>query len=215
MAKTRHYIVPFGLFLALTFLGSYIPSKFHFYLYALKTFSVGFLLFYWRRKFVELYTSIKAQEILLALVSGLFVLVCWIGAEGILPTIGTPRVVSPFEETSSPGLAWSFIIIRLFGAAVVVPVLEELFWRSFLMRYLIDKDFHKVPLGAYTHFSFWTIAILFALEHFRIFPGFLAGVVYGSLLCYTRNIWGPILSHVVTNLGLGLYVLFTGQWIFW
>ncbi|AEH44713.1 CAAX prenyl protease-related protein [Thermodesulfatator indicus DSM 15286] len=215
MPKTIYYILPFALFLVLTFVGSYLPSKYYFYLYILKTFSVGFLLFYWRKNFVELYSRINSREILLALISGVFVLVCWVGGEGIFPTIGTPKAISPFAETSSLWISWTFIGIRLIGAAIMVPVLEELFWRSFLMRYLIDKDFYKVPLGAYTHFSFWTAATLFALEHFRVLPGFLAGVIYGGLLCYSKNIWVPILSHAITNLGLGLYVLITGKWIFW
>jgi len=93
--------------------------------------------------------------------------------------------------------------------------MEELFWRSFFMRYLIRSDFEKVPLGTYTHFSFWMVVFLFALEHYRILPALFAGVVYGGLVCYSKNIRVPIFSHAVTNLGLGIYVLLTERWEFW
>ncbi|WP_456370088.1 CAAX prenyl protease-related protein [Thermodesulfatator atlanticus] len=215
MAQTRHYVIPFAVFLGLTFIGSKLPSHFVFPVYMLKTFLVGGLLFCWRRHYQELYTRISLKEILLACITGLAVLVVWVGGEGLFPKIGTPSDTSPLAQGASSLVAFSWIAARIFGAVIVVPIMEELFWRSFLMRYLIDKDFQKVPLGAYTHFSFWVTALLFALEHFRVVPGFFAGVVYGGLLCYTHNLWVPILSHMVTNLGLAIYVLITHQWQFW
>ncbi|NPA49218.1 MAG: CAAX prenyl protease-related protein [Thermodesulfobacteria bacterium] len=214
MAKARHYIIPFALFLILTEIGRLFPA-YPFVIYALKTFLVGALLWFWRHKFRELYLSPRIAELGWAVLAGLVVCVVWIGGEAYFPQIGKSSALSPFEQEISTAAIWFTIILRLFGAAVVVPVMEELFWRSFLMRYLIHRDFQQIPLGTYTHFSFWAVVFLFALEHFRIVPGAFAGAVYGALLCLTKNIWVPIVAHAVTNLALGLYVLYTGSWGFW
>ncbi len=214
MTKARHYIIPFGLFLLFTELNQFFPSNF-FLLYALKTIFVGGLLWIWRHKFRELYLSPRIKDLGWALVLGLIVCVVWIGGENRLPRIGESEAFSPFAQSLSTSAIWGTIIFRLLGAVIVVPVMEELFWRSFLMRYLIRRDFYQVPLGTYTHFSFWTVVLLFALEHFRIIPAAFAGIVYGGLLCFTGNLWVPIFAHAVTNLALGLYVLYTGSWGFW
>jgi CAAX prenyl protease-like protein len=107
------------------------------------------------------------------------------------------------------------IAVRLIGAAVVVPVMEELFWRSFLMRYLINPDFRSVPMGAFSWLSFMGVAILFGLEHHRVVVGIAVGLLYNLLLIHQKNLKGVILAHGVTNLGLGIYVLITGSWMFW
>jgi hypothetical protein len=93
--------------------------------------------------------------------------------------------------------------------------MEELFWRSFLMRYLIDPDFRSVPMGAFTWLSFLGVAVLFGLEHHRVLVGILAGLLYGFLLIRQKKLQGVILAHGVTNLGLGIYIVLTGNWMFW
>jgi len=105
--------------------------------------------------------------------------------------------------------------MRLLGAAVVAPVMEELFWRSFLMRYLTNRDFRSVPMGSLTRYSFLAVAVLFALEHHRIVEGVVAGLLYGLLVVRQKKLVGAILAHGITNLGLGIYVIATGRWMFW
>jgi CAAX prenyl protease-like protein len=104
---------------------------------------------------------------------------------------------------------------RLAGAVLLVPVMEELFWRSFLIRYLIETDFSKVPIGQFTWASCIITVVLFGLEHNLILAGIMAGLAYNLLLYFTRSIFHCTLSHAVTNLLLGLYVLQTGNWHFW
>ena len=105
--------------------------------------------------------------------------------------------------------------IRLAGAVLVVPVMEELFWRSFLLRYLINPDFKKVTLGTFSWFSFISVALLFGLEHHRWIQGIFAGFMYTALIINQKSLRGCVIAHGVTNLGLGLYVLATQNWMFW
>ena len=153
--------------------------------------------------------------LLSAFTCGLVVLVIWIVPEGYLFQCGQNTGFDPFALTDSNTAAYGLIAVRLMGAAVVVPIMEELFWRSFLMRYLIHSNFRSVPMGAFTWFSFMGVAILFGLEHHRVVVGIIVGLLYNLLLIRQKKLRGVILAHGVTNLGLGIYVLITGSWMFW
>jgi hypothetical protein len=109
-----------------------------------------------------------------------------------------------------------FIVLRVASSVALVPVLEELFWRGWLMRWLIAKDFLKVPLGTYTPTAFWIVAVLFASEHGPYWEvGLAAGIVYNWWIVHTRNLADCMLAHAVTNGLLSVYVLTTGQWQYW
>ena len=59
------------------------------------------------------------------------------------------------------------------------------------------------------------VAILFGLEHHRLVVGIIAEGISGLLIIRRKKLRGVVLAHGVTNLGLGIYVLFTGNWTFW
>jgi CAAX prenyl protease-like protein len=109
-----------------------------------------------------------------------------------------------------------FITVRVLESAILVPILEELFWRGWLMRWTIRPDFETVPLGQYTAFSFWAVALLFASEHGPYWEvGLMAGVAYNWWLVRTRNLADCMLAHAVTNGLLAGYVLVFHQWQYW
>jgi hypothetical protein len=109
-----------------------------------------------------------------------------------------------------------FVVLRVAASVALVPVLEELFWRGWLMRWLIAKDFRKVPLGTYAPAAFWIVAVLFASEHGPYWEvGLAAGIVYNWWIVHTRNLADCMLAHAVTNALLSVYVLTTGQWQYW
>ena len=113
-------------------------------------------------------------------------------------------------------LSTAFIGVRILGSTVLVPIVEELFWRGWLMRWLIDKDFLKVPLGEYSRSAFWIVAVLFASEHGPYWEvGLAAGIIYNWWLVRTRTLGDCILAHAVTNGLLAAYVVAAGQWQYW
>ena len=93
--------------------------------------------------------------------------------------------------------------------------MEEIFWRSFFLRWLIHRDFENIPLGLFTWPSFVIGSLMFGLEHNLILAGVIAGAAYNLLLYRTRSISQCILAHATTNLVLGIYVIAAGQWRFW
>lgn len=209
------YVLPFVLFLLLTEPARFFPALSP-YLYIAKTLLVGTLLWFWRKKYAaDFSTGLSFKEFLTAFSCGIVVLVIWIAPEKYLFQVGQSAAFNPYALGESQVAAIGLLGVRLIGSSLVVPVMEELFWHSFLMRYLIHPDFHSVPMGAFTWFSFIGVAVFFGLEHHRVLVGIIAGLLYGLLLLRQKNLKGVIVAHGVTNLGLGIYVVVTGNWMFW
>jgi CAAX prenyl protease-like protein len=109
-----------------------------------------------------------------------------------------------------------FMAVRVASGSLAVPILEELFWRGWLMRWLVDKNFIEVSFGLYAPSAFWLVAILFASEHGPYWEvGLAAGVIYNWWIIRTKNLADCILAHAVTNACLAAYVLATGLWGYW
>lgn len=153
---------------------------------------------------------------------GVLVFLVWIGPDLLFPTwhaanilsgvVGTPESGFPVEARGD----WITLTLRSLRAAVLVPIIEELFWRGWLPRWIIDLDFEKVPLGTFTPFAFIVTAILFGSEHGAFWDvGIAAGVIYNWWIWRTRSLGDCILAHAVTNACLAGYVVLSGRWEYW
>jgi len=215
-------IVPFVLFMAfiafesvIGWPGSAEHSLLSLWLYPVRTAVVlGSLVYLWSA-YSELRNPIIAswREGLVVVVVGVVVYAAWVRMDWSWAMQGQPTGYNPFQ--AGAGAAVVLAVIRIFGAAIVVPVMEELFWRSFLIRFLVKSPFSSVPLGTFSPLSFGATVILFGLEHHLWLAGMMAGVSYNLLLYYTRRLWPCILAHAITNLILGVHVLITGEWHWW
>jgi hypothetical protein len=139
----------------------------------------------------------------------------YLGLRG-LTELGERTAFNPFTQyESNPLAAWCFMSIRLFGLAIVVPVIEEFFLRGFIMRFFVDRDWWKVPMGDVTRAAIIAGTAVPMLMH----PAeLLAAAVWFSIVTWlmirTRNIWDCVVAHMVTNGLLGVYVLLSGDWYF-
>jgi hypothetical protein len=173
----------------------------------------GMLTWFWR-SYEELHgiAGVRARDWLLAAGIGLAVFVLWINLDfGPLALPG----VEGFDPRTEGRIDWTLTAVRLAGAALVVPVMEELFWRSFVMRWVQRPDFLKVAPAEVGVKALAISSVLFGLEHHLWFAGLLAGLAYGWLYIRSRSLWVPVLSHAVTNAALGLWVIHTHSWQFW
>jgi CAAX prenyl protease-like protein len=203
------YIVPFALFAVCIYAAPLFDTS-QFFVYPIKTILVAASLIYFWNAYKQ---EIKFTFSWLAVISGVVVFFIWVLPEGLYPQIGHSEF-NPYEQASGYGV-YFFIAFRLVGASLIVPIMEELFWRSFALRFAIRSDFKSIPLGQFSWFSFILISLLFGFEHHRWLVGIVAGMVYAGVLYRRRNLFDPILSHAITNFLLGLYVLSTHQWSFW
>jgi uncharacterized protein len=184
------------------------------WLYLVQIGVVAALLLCFARHYVELTArTIAPSAWLLALATGSAVFVLWINLD--LPWVAFEQDIS-FNPTNRAGaLDWPLVVVRLCGAALIVPVMEELFWRSFLMRWIDDADFLAWSPLAVTGRALLVSSVLFGAEHQLWLAGILAGLAYAWLYRKTGVLWLPIAAHACTNLLLGLWVVATGHWQFW
>jgi CAAX prenyl protease-like protein len=187
-----------------------------YYLYPVKALTVGLLLYLFKDRYDELRLKDLAdlKVTLTTFGIGILVFVLWIRMDW---TFGAAAAPQGYDPALFPGSALPVIMtaFRIAGAVLVVPLMEELFWRSFLIRYIIDKDFETVAMGTFTVGSFLMTVALFGLEHNYIVAGVMAGIAYNLLLYRTRSLAHCVLAHAVTNLALAIYVISTGKWQFW
>ena len=211
------YILPMAAFLLLTWAGGYWPA-FLPASYVIKTLlSAALLLWFWRR-----YTPIRWNHAWLGVLVGIIGIVQWVGMEKLLlhlwPNYWRPAatIFDPYQYFTNPLWLWSFTIIRWAGAALMVPFMEELFWRDYLWRtVLAPNDFKLVSVGEWDWKSLLFIAALFATVHIQWMTAFVWGLMIGGLLIYTRSLGACIIAHAITNFLLGGYVQYTRDWYFW
>jgi hypothetical protein len=154
---------------------------------------------------------------------GVAVFLIWVGPDVLWPGYRShwlfQNSITGQTVSSLPSgfqLSPMVLLFRTIRAVILVPIIEELFWRGWLLRWLIDSDFKKVPLGAYSASSFFISAALFASEHGPYWEvGLIAGLLYNWWIVRTKSLGDCILAHAVTNAVLSGYVVFAGKWEYW
>lgn len=190
-----------------------VPASTLRWLYPLKIGAVALLLALFWRQYQELgRPSISRKQALVATAAGAVVLALWISLDASWMIVGS---APGFDPRDGGRLDWPLVLVRSAGAALVVPVMEELFWRSFLLRWVADPDFEKIDPSQAGLKSFLITSVLFGFEHNLWLAGIVAGAVYCVLFMRHRTLWSPILAHAVTNGLLGVWVVWTGNWSYW
>jgi CAAX prenyl protease-like protein len=183
------------------------------WLYPAKIAVVALLLALFWRHYTELRPfRLSPTQALIAIATGVVVLVLWVSLDAGWMIFGSP---SGFDPRSEGRIDWLLVAIRIAGAALVVPLMEELFWRSFLMRWIVAPNFDSVEPSQLGLKSFIITVLLFGFEHNLWLAGIVAGAAYSLLYMRYRSLWSPILAHAVTNGLLGLWVVRTGNWSYW
>jgi len=211
------YIAPMAAFLILTWAGGHWPNWYP-ASYTAKTIAAGGLLIAFRHR----YTKIRWNYAWLGVIVGIIGLVQWVGMEKFLlhfwphyprPTV---EIFNPQEKIGASGLLWAFIAIRWLGPTIVVPFMEELFWRDYLWRSILaPNDFKLAQVGEWDIKPFVFVSLAFAAVHVQWMTALVWGFMIAGLLVYTRSLGACIIAHGVTNFLLGGYVLYTKDWYFW
>ena len=222
------YVGPFGLFIALLILPGLLrnssltaPWYLHtpeFWVYPLQTLACGAWMFSYRRDYPR---GISPWGALIGASVGVLVFVLWISPQAFFHF--SPRVdgFDPLPLLAGDGTRTAAynatVALRFARLVLVVPWLEEIFWRGFLLRYLIREDFTSLPFGAWSRLSFAVTTLGFMFEHGTAdWPAALiTGILYNLVAIRTRSLSACVLAHAVTNALLGGYVMHTGQWGFW
>ena len=218
MSPALARIAPFALFILLLAAESLIGDRWGDlrWLTILRPFLVAVLLALLWKHYEELHIvpEIPARNWAMGLGLGFLVFFAWIAFDSGWAALGKPaRGFAPVAADGSVDV--TLALLRLAGFALVVPVMEELFWRSFLMRRIESENFLARDPRTTGALAFALSSALFASEHSLWFAGLLAGAAYGWCFMRSRNLWVSILSHATTNATLGIWILATGEWRFW
>jgi uncharacterized protein len=211
------FCAPFGLFLLFLSLGDlcdqFGAGHSQYWLFPLQTVvCAGALALGWKS-----YGLSRPSGLGWALLAAVAAFAVWIAPQAVL---GRPPRLDGFNPgVFPPGspFYWGTVLFRFLRLVIVVPLLEEIFWRGFLLRYLVRADFLSVPVGTFTWGSFTLVTVAFTLEHAPAdYPAALfTGAAYNLLAVKTRSLGACVLAHAITNLLLGLYIMYTRQWGFW
>lgn len=206
------YVVPMALFMALTLVEGSIGGV-YVWLYIVKVILVTASLVVFRGPLRDYRFDVRV--LLPAIVVGLLVFAEWILIDPHTPHLSMGKRVA-FDPTTLPEPQHLlFLIFRLFGLTITVPIMEELFWRSFLIRYITTEKFLSIPPYAFSWGAFAAVAGAFAVAHPEWLAALICAFAYGLLLRQTKSLFACAIAHGVTNLTLGIYVLSTHQWMYW
>ena len=231
MQAALPYVAPYAIFMVLTFAADYAPA-WRSVIYIAKVLAVAGALWYYRRAYTELRPRVSVATLAAAGV-GVLVIVAWVGLDPYYPQSGdewralisegpqrfehASKVQGQFDPTAEgqavPPLV--AIVFRLIGAVLLVPVFEELFVRSWLIRFVVNDNFRKVPVGTFTWASFAVTVGLFGIAHHEWLAGIICGAAFNLILYWSKDVFQCIVAHAVANLALAVWVLTQGAWMFW
>ena len=208
------FVAPFALFMGLLFVRQKFESQ-GWWLYGLCSLLVFGLILGLRPRY-------RGQDpapvpVRHSILLGLGAIVLWIALDPWMPRTGTRDNTFPYEAAFQLGTVPGVlaILFRMFGAVVVVPIAEELFWRGYLMRTIIKPEFEEVPLATFQPLSFYITTVAFALVHVEIGSAILFALIAGWWFLKTKSLKAVIILHAAANLGLAAYVLISRNWYFW
>jgi len=201
-------LAPFLILMAATMITS--ASTFGFdLLYPLRVVAIAITLYYFRKA----YTGLGWKWTWQASAIGTAVFIIWMLLESNVDSSKTPLSQGLAELTSESAAIW--LIFRVLGSVIAIPLAEELAFRGYFIRKLIAKDFENVALGQFTWLSFLLTSILFGLLHERWIAGTLAGMGYALALYRRGQLGDAVIAHMTTNALIAIFVLTQGRWSLW
>jgi CAAX prenyl protease-like protein len=204
--------LPFAIWVGITALAMG-GGDMKFLSYVAKVFVGVWVVWEMRRFIPEIRWTVSWQ----AIVVGILVFVAWVGLDPFYPknTLlmkDTPESIwNPFARFGDSSLiAWGLIVIRIFGMTVLVPPIEEAFYRSLVYRYIVKYDFTKIALNHFDGVALVLTSVLFGFMHFQWLPGILCGLAYQWLVIRKGHLGDAMTAHAITNFLLGVYVVWHG-----
>ena len=206
-------VLPFVIFVALTFFQGKFGEESRYWIYLLKTVIGAWLIWLVWPLVREMRWKISWEAVLV----GVAVFAIWVGLDNFYPKFFKPAPAwNPQTQfTETPMLACFLIVVRIVGSSLVVAPLEELFYRSFLYRYISQPDFNSVSLNYFNWRAFVAVSLFFGFAHREWIAGILCGLAYQWLVIHKNRLGDAMTAHAITNLLLGVWVVWKGAWKFW
>ena len=213
-------VLPFFVFLLLTSCqGSFGPES-HFWVYLAKCIVGAWMIWTTWPLVSEMRWTISFE----ALLAGTLVFILWVAMDVPYPKFSQPDESWNLYEHFGPAsmMVWLFAGVRIAGSTLLVPMLEEVFYRSFLYRYILAPNWMFIEHNSFAVKPFLITSIVFGITHQHWLAGIICGMIYQFLVIRTNRVGDAITAHAVTNLLLGVWVITQGfgyakepQWHLW
>ena len=219
-------VAPFVIFVLLTAAqGKFGPASAYWFYFA-KTLVGLWLVFEIRPLVAEMRWAFSWEAVLV----GVGVFAVWVGISGEWTTqnsLGVKLGISAAPKNpvaawnpnaqfgAGSALAWFFVAVRILGSTFIVPPLEEVFYRSFLYRYIAKPDFQSVPLNKFLPRPFLATTAVFGFSHNEWLAGLLCGAAFQWLVIRKNRLGDAMTAHAITNFLLAVWIVWRGAWQFW
>ena len=209
-------VAPYFLIVALTFVQEHWEGPARYWLYLGKMLLGLWCIWEMRALVPEMRWAVSWE----AVAVGILVFVIWVGLDPFYPKLellfakGEPW--NPFTQFGHASVeGWFFVGVRTLGSALIVPPIEETFFRSFLYRYFVRLDFTTMPFNRLHWLSLIVTCLMFGLVHYQWVAGFLCGLAFQGLVLRKNRLGDAMTAHAITNFLLGVWVVWKNDWIFW
>ena len=204
-------VAPFLIFVALTACQGKFGAASAYWFYFAKTIAGAWLIWEMRPFVLEMRWAISWE----AVTMGVLIFAIWVWLDPFYPKIFERGATGNPGEVVGKNLAWFFIVAHILGMTFVVPPLEEVFYRSFLYRYIAKSNFLSVSLHQFLPLPFFLTAIVFGLSHNEWLAGILCGAAFQWLVLRKNRLGDAMTAHAITNFLLGMWIVWRGEWHFW
>jgi len=211
------YLGPYLAFLLASQLSGEFPAAWQPALLVIKpAVPAGLILYFaFRGHYPELRAmKFHAGWALLDIALGVGLAIVWIGPYLLLDGLHRPDAENGFNpQMAGESMMGAILLIRMVGFALVTPIFEEIFIRSFVMRYadcyMRPGDFRDIEIARYTLRSFLSTVVIFTIAHaFWEWWVAVPWIVATNLWFYLRkDMSAAILVHAATNASILIYVV--------
>lgn len=207
---TAAYLAPFCAILLVTMLTRAISAGFD-WLYPLRVLTATAVLWSYRRQ----YGCLRGWWSWPAFGVGAAAFLLWLALVPGVASESADKATSAALAGLPAAAAIAWIAFRLVGAAVTVPLAEELAFRGYLLRRLSAADFERVDPRKFSPLAFVVSSALFGVLHASWLAGTVVGMMYAWAYYRRGRLLDAVLAHATTNGLLAIYVVATGRWSLW
>lgn len=202
------YVFPFLVILICTEATFFLP-QWRYQLLIAAGVIASTLLFVWRENLLQgVLPTLRTLQNAAGVITGAILALAWLALVHF--GLSTPE---PLHLTQLWPVPRNYCIIILLTATLglIIPVVAELFWRSFLLRYFIAQDFKSIPIGTFNLFAFIMVVVLAALPtgNHTVYL-LLSNMAYTGLTFWSKTLYCSIIAHAVANLSIMLASLYLG-----
>jgi hypothetical protein len=221
-------VIPYFAYLVLLAANDFVPAGYLPIALAVHTAAGLYIVWLFHRRL----PAMGRPYVVAAILAGLLAAFGWVAGQYVLNDVrlgdyalgdrlffypGERKVVDPHDDHGGGAWFGFYAAMKITRACTVVPIVEELFWRGFVLRLFVSWNRpHQVPFGTFTWLSFLGSSLLSTVQHpdnWAVSIG--CWMFFNALFIWRRSFRLLIIAHAVTNLSLYLYVLRAGDWQFW